>query len=68
MIKSEDKDKDKVAIHIKELEEMIEKYSTECVNCDNELITVGKCERMYEELQKKLLPKSKSPFITPKKK
>jgi hypothetical protein len=66
MIKSEEKDK--LAIRIKELEEMIEKYSKECINCDNEVITVGKCEKMYEELQKKLLPKSKGPFITPKKK
>ena len=65
MIKSEEKDK--VAIRINELEKMIEKYSKECVNCDNELITGGKCERMYEELQKKLLPKSKSPSITKKK-
>ena len=65
MISSQEKDK--VAARINELERMIEKYSKECVNCDNELITGGKCERMYEELQKKLLPKSKSPSITKKK-
>ena len=65
MINSEEKDK--VAIRISELEQMIEKYSKECVNCDNELITSGKCDRMYEELQKKLLPKSKQPYITKKK-
>lgn len=67
MINSENKDKDKVAARINELEQMIEKYSKECVNYDNEIMSSVKCERMYQELQKTLLPKSKFAPILKKK-
>ena len=65
MIKPEEKDK--VVARINELDQMIDKYSKECVSIDNKLMTSAKCERMYEELQKNLMPKSKSAPILKKK-
>lgn len=43
----------------KELEEKIEKYMLSCIDKSNETKKDEKCEKMWENLQKEMLPKSR---------
>ena len=39
------------------LEKVIEKYSSECINEDNQPINNDKCEKMLKYMREKFLPK-----------
>lgn len=39
------------------LEKVIEKYSSECINEDNQPISNDKCEKMLKYMREKFLPK-----------
>jgi hypothetical protein len=46
------------------LEEIIEKYSTVCIDKDNNVVVNEECNRLLLYLQRNLLPKSQNSNLT----
>lgn len=46
------------------LEEIIEKYSTVCIDTDNNVVVNEECNRLLLYLQRNLLPKSQNSNLT----
>jgi hypothetical protein len=46
------------------LEEIIEKYSTVCIDKDNNVVVNEECNRLLLYLQRNLLPKSQNSSLT----